>query len=127
MPVLIVIGVAGLLSYFYFGGKAKAPEEFGLTPIFEEQAGGRFDCFNLTVPFVRHSIYDDFIVISYGKKKYILKYAEINEVSNRKYSFSKGLTYHHNKIGIPSQCIVWSTDGGKAIEILRSKGIIITN
>lgn len=120
---LLILIVGGIFAYIYLSGKAKATIEEGLTPIFEEQAGGRFDNVNLTIPFVRHAIYDDFVAISYGKTKYILKFNEIKRVENKRHIFSKGLIYHHNKAGIPAKCIIWSRDGNKAIDILKSHDI----
>jgi len=43
--------------------KARTDKEVGLTPKFEEVCGGRIGMMNYTWPLVRHSIYDDFIVI----------------------------------------------------------------
>ena len=45
--------------------KSRTDKEVGLTPQFEEICGGRIGMMNYTWPLVRHSIYDDFIVIKY--------------------------------------------------------------
>ncbi len=123
LPILIFVIVGSVFAHFYFGSQRRTEIEMGNTPLFEEQAGGRFDGFNLTIPFVRHTIYDDFVVISYGRKKHILKIKEINNVSQKKHIFSKGLTYSHNKSGVPVQCVVWSKNGAKVLEILKVKGV----
>lgn len=126
LPILFIMLIGCGFAYCYIGGKIRAPIEAGLKPIFEEQAGGRFDEFNLTVPFVRHSIYEEFVVISYGNTKYILNFSEITKVTYTKYVLSKCLIYrHNNRAGLPVECIVWSGNCLKAIEALGSRGVTI--
>ncbi|MGB5328031.1 MAG: hypothetical protein WBO58_07400, partial [Gammaproteobacteria bacterium] len=57
-PLLVFAPVFGGFVYLYIGGRKVNPVESGLTPLFQEQAGGRFDIYNVTIPFVRHAIYD---------------------------------------------------------------------
>ena len=116
LPLLIFVIGGSVFAHLYFGSKKRIEIEMDKTPLFEEQAGGRFDGYNLTIPFVRHAIYDDFVVISYGKKKHVLKIEDINNVTHKKHIFSKGLAYCHNKLGIPVQCIIWSKNGATGIQ-----------
>ncbi|WP_201344499.1 hypothetical protein [Thiohalobacter sp. COW1] len=125
ISVLVPIVVGGVFGYFYFGGKKKSPLEAGHTPQLEEQAGGRFDGFNLTIPFVRHAIYDDFVAISYGKNKHILRFSEIAEASIKRHLFSKGLTYRHSNASVPTECIIWSKNAPRVLEILSSNGVLV--
>lgn len=122
---LVPITVSGVFGYFYFGGRRKSPFERGHSPQLEEQAGGRFDGFYLTIPFVRHAIYDDFVAISYGKNRHILMFSEIAEAGINRHIFSKGLTYRHSNASVPSECIIWSKNGPKVLEILSANGVLV--
>ena len=125
LPILIPCIVFSVFAYVYIGGKIRHPLESGLYPIFEEQVGGRFNQFNLTVPFVRHSIYEEFVVIAYGSKKHVLQFSEITKVTYTRYVLSKCLIYRHSNAGIPIECIIWSRNGQKAIEILGARGVSV--
>jgi len=70
-----------IFAYFYFNSKRKDPVEEMIEPLFCEQCGGRFNQFNLTIPFVRHALYEEFIVIAYGRKRIILGYGEITKTT----------------------------------------------
>ncbi|MDX1443565.1 MAG: hypothetical protein R3270_07300 [Gammaproteobacteria bacterium] len=121
----IFLAVIGVFSFVVIRGRRKGAEESGRVPAFQEQAGGRFDGFNLTIPFVRHAVYEDFVVIAYGNRRHVLKFSDIKCVSNKWHLFSKGLIYQHSRADVPSQCIVWSFRGGKILEYLESKGVPI--
>ena len=122
-PLLIIAVVASLFVYIYRGSKKHDPIEAGLTPLFEEQAGGRFGISNLTYPFVRHAIYDDFVVISTSRRFYKLGFDQIKKIDVGRHMFSVGVTYHHNVQEVPSKLIVWSTNPGFVESLLRSKGV----
>tara|TARA_R110002072_G_scaffold302617_1_gene486954 strand:+ start:818 stop:1219 length:402 start_codon:yes stop_codon:yes gene_type:complete len=123
IPFIIIPIVLASFAYFYFGGKNKLPIESGVVPVFQEQAGGRFNGFNLTIPFVRHAVYEGFIVIAYGKTRFKLAFEEIDKVELKRHLFSKGITYHHRSNEVPSSCIVWSTDSDRVIAFLKNNGL----
>lgn len=71
--VLVIFVVIILVSI------RKNDKEKGLTPIYSERCGGQFGFVNATFPFVRLSLYSDFLVVScYGK--IIIEYARIREL-----------------------------------------------
>ena len=123
IPILVILGLLGVFSYFYFGGRKLDISEKDRVSIFEEQAGGKFNGFNLTIPFVRHTIYENCIVIAYGKSHHTLEFEKIVKVDVKRHLFSKGITYHHNIKNIPSNCIVWSKNPSKVEALLKSKGV----
>ena len=123
IPFIVIPGVLGVFAYYYFGGKKIHPSEENLTPLFQEQAGGRFDGFNLTIPFVRHSIYENYVVIAYGKSHFKLNFDQVSKVEVKRHLFSKGITYHHNLNNVPFDCIVWSKKPDEVEKLLKNKGI----
>ncbi len=123
IPLLIISSVLGVFSYYYFGGRKLDISEKGRAILFKEQAGGRFNGFNLTIPFVRHTIYENCVVIAYGKFHHTLEFTEIEQVDVKRHMFSKGITYHHKQKNVPSDCIVWSKKPAEVEALLKSKGV----
>jgi hypothetical protein len=123
--ILLPAIVLSVFAYFYLGSKRKDPLEEGKTALLFEQCGGRFDMFNLTIPFVRHAIYDDYIVMAYGKKRILLKYEDIESVTLKWHLFSKGITYRHTRSDIPKSIIIWSLKPAKVARLLSEKGVTV--
>ena len=123
IPALVFAVVIFLFIRTYRGSKNIQPAEDGLTPLFQEQAGGRFDIYNLTIPFVRHAIYDDFVVISTRNRYYKLNFDQIIKFEVKRHLFSIGVTYHHNISDIPKTLIVWTTNSSWVSSLLVSKGV----
>ncbi len=123
IPMIIIVAAAAIFVRIYRGSKRRGSVEAGLTPIFEEQAGGKFDMFNLTIPFVRHAIYDEFVVITTGKRYYQLNFDQIDRISIKRHLFSMGVTYHHNISDVPLELIVWSKNPERVKSFLVSKGV----
>lgn len=124
--LITLIGVASTLFFFRSGGKSKHPMENGKTPIFQEQCGCRFDGLNLTFPLVRHALYGDFIVLAYGDKQFILLYTNLTSATLRRYVFSRGITYSHNRTDLPASIIVWSRSPDTVLELLRAWHVPVT-
>lgn len=81
--LIIVLGTFGivfsLFTLVYILSGKKTDKEKGLTPIYTERCGGRFGFVQATFPFVRISLYENFLVIrSYGKLT--IEYARIKEL-----------------------------------------------
>ena len=126
IPLLVIPSVLGVFAYFYFGGRKLNLSEKGLVILFEEQAGGRFNGFNLTIPFVRHTIYENCVVIAYGKSHHTLEFEKIVKADIKRHLFSKGVTYHHKIKNVPSNCIVWSKNPTEVEALLKSKGVNVS-
>ena len=122
LPLIIFL----LFAYYYGGSKKKAQIEHGKKPLLQEQCGGRFNLLNLTIPFVRHAMYDKFIIVSYGQKQYMLRYEEITEALCKRHIFSKGITYLHTRKDLPSSIIIWSLSCSKVVAILEEKSVKTT-
>lgn len=123
--IVVFIAVVDVLAFFYYGSERKLPEEEGLVALFDEQAGGRFDDFNLSMPFVRHTVYEEFIVVAYGSTRYKLELKDIEKVSFKKGVISNGVRYHHKVNSVPSSCIVWSRAPESVVLILKERGVAV--
>jgi len=100
----------------------KLSKELGLKPVYQENCGGVFDGMDYTKPFVRLTIYNDFLVISYIKK-ILLYWSDIKDVSVYTGLFSKGVKIIHNRSNIPTSIILWPNNAARLQEILKSKMI----
>ncbi len=119
------LGLLLFFTYLYLGGRKKDQLEDGIVALFREQCGGRFDSFNLTIPFVRHAMYDEFIVIGYYKERYVINYTDLTTVSLKRFAFSKGIIYSHNRQDLPNNIIIWSRSPDRVIEFLKYKNVEI--
>lgn len=115
-----LVVVPTVLLYWYLVENTKLPEEKGLTPIYQEVGGGRFDGVNYTLPFVRISIYDRFLVVSYSRK-ILLNWNDIKEATLEKHLISTGIRILHNRSDIPKLIILWSKKPEKLLESIQSK------
>ncbi len=128
--ILLAWGIMGMLvlavfGHFYLGSKHLAPEEEGLQPIYSEQCGAMFDDFLLvTFPFVRFSVYKTFLVVACGSKKYVLPFADIQEVSAKWYLLWKGIYIKHSRHDIPPIAI-GSLYRSTLLSVLRNQGVAI--
>lgn len=115
-----LVVVPTVLLYWYFVKNTKLSEEKGLTPVYQEVGGGRFDGVNYTLPFVRISIYDRFLVISYSRK-ILLTWNDISEVTLEEHLISTGIRILHNRSDIPKLIILWSKKPERLLESIQSK------
>lgn len=123
VPLLIIVIVLITFSYLYIGSKKLISQEKGKVPIYQEQCGGRFDALNLTIPFVRFTMYDDFIVAAYGKKRHIIKFDEIEKIEIKNYILSKGIKIIRKNKKTPYQIIIWSRKPHSIVRIFKQKNI----
>jgi len=105
--------------------RKRSTDEKGLTPLFEEQCGGRFGLMNFTIPFVRHSFYKDFILISYAYKKVKLPYDKIKLIKIKRNLWSLGVTYEYMLNGVTETLIIWTRHPEKVRDILGYRGLKI--
>jgi len=71
-----------------------------------------------------NAVYDTFLVVACGRKKYVLPFADIQEVSTKWYLLWKGLYIKHSRHDIPPIAI-GSWDSGTVISVLRKQGVVI--
>ena len=88
--------------------------------IYEEVCGGRFGLLDFTYPFVRLTIYENYIKIN-AIKKYTLRIEDITKVKIRNYIFASGIHFTHKDLAIPQGFIIWSRNCSKIKEIIDTK------
>lgn len=99
--------------------KKRDPCENGLTPEFEEICGGRINFINYTWPFLRHSIYKDFIVIKSLFGTYILPRISLSK-EGVDGVFSQGVRYASSKY-VGYEFRIWTFNKNKVMEIFKNK------
>lgn len=122
MLIVAAIFAAILCLFGYFIKKRNTilEPERNLKPIYTENCGARFGGLNLTIPFVRLAIYDDFLVLS-CLKPVLMKFDEIDRVELKRQLFFKGIFLRHHNKEIPSKVVIWSRNGEKARSIIESR------
>ncbi len=114
--------------YTYAVGKIRTSNEKGFEPLLNIQCGGGFGwATSVCHPFVRHTLYENFLVISYGNAKYNLNYNNIISVTRVSYAFSQAIRYNHNDETLPKRIIIWSKKENEVLRILKSKNVNIKN
>ncbi len=119
--VFLIIGI----PVTYVMGKVKFGVEKETDCLKNIQCGGSIGNTNLIFPFVRHTIYEQAIVIAYGYKRYTLLFKDITLVSKSFYISSGAIRYHHNNPHIPKKIIIRSNDISEILKILNLHNIKI--
>ena len=78
-----------------------ATTERDLTTLYIEQAGGRLDTWNWTIPFVRVAALEDFGSISCITHQIVLKRGDVTAIESERHVFSMGLRLHHHRPELP--------------------------
>lgn len=112
LVVFIVLAVVVVRS-----PKSRIDTEAGLTPQFEEICGGRIGMMNYTSPLVRHSIYDNFIVIKCLGGCYTIPRNSV-KVEGRDGLFFNGILYKSSKY-IGQELCIWTRSKDKVMSILE--------
>lgn len=123
--ILLIFGMsAGVLVLFIFirtivRRNQRGIKENSATLMYETIGGGRFDGYNMTYPFVRLSIYSDFIVIKHNQE-IVIKFNEIEAVIELN-KFSAGIQITHNNKDAPKNIIIWTSAGNHLRSIILGK------
>lgn len=113
-------------SYTYVAGKILDNSEKNMQPLLNIQCGASFGwTLNVCFPLVRHTLYDNFMIIGYGNTKYALKYENITLVTKVPNLVSKTLRYHHNDEALPKRIFMHSKKASDVLEVLRSHSVNI--
>jgi hypothetical protein len=93
--------------------------ERGLAPTYSEQAGGRFDTWNWTIPFVRVATLADFVSISCITHEIVLNKGDVTAIEPERHLFSRGLRLHHHRPELPD-ILLWPRNGARLEAALRA-------
>lgn len=129
LPIILYVPFLAvpILALWLFGHCIKErngllEEELGKQPLYREYCGARFGRGNLSIPFVRLCLYDNFMVIrhaaltggldfgpEYRKAgKTVLLFRDIRGVSTRRMVLSQGILIDHCRDDVPKPFILWS-------------------
>ncbi len=116
-----VIAIAGGVFLILAARYARRPAkgERGLTPLYTEQAGGRFDTWNWTIPFVRIATLEEFICISCITHQIVLNKGEVTAIDKERHLWSMGLRLQHHRPELPS-ILLWPRNRGRLEAALRT-------
>jgi len=84
MPIIILPSVIIILGRLFLLSKKRLPEELGLTPLHTEACSGIIGMLSMRGPFIRVSIYREFLVISWSKKL-LLRWSDIEDIRTRQW------------------------------------------
>ena len=116
-----VIAIAGGLFLILAARYARRPAkgERGLTPLYTEQAGGRFDTWNWTIPFVRIATFEGFISISCITHQIVLNKGEVTAIERERHLWSVGLRLQHHRPELPG-ILLWPRNRARLEAALRT-------
>ena len=131
IPTLILIGWSAIY-YISVLSRRSRDVESDLNSLHTESCGFRFKdyrygFYNLTKPLARYSIYNDFILVAFGNKHYLLNFKDIESVAFKRYSFSTGIEFIHKCSKLPKEFIIWPKTKGSISKELESRGLTIEN
>jgi len=92
--------------------------EKGLTPFFTTTCGGQFGGFAFSPPFVRLSLYDEFLVISYGEK-ILIRYKNIDNIITSRVFFFKLIEIYHKDTAPPFITLSFFSGAEKVKELIE--------
>lgn len=122
--VLVVIGwlllIISGLGYIFLRSRKLTQQEKVENLIYRETCGAKVNNLNLTWPFVRLAIYNDFIMISYFKK-ILLNINDIIEIKKVRNIISEGLQLIHNSKDLPKSITIWSLNPNEVYKVLNKR------
>ncbi len=123
MFLVIILFLGIMMVGAYICSSKRAAEEIDKVVENSIRCGGSFGWHFYCTPFVRHSIYEDFISISYGTNKICLQVNQINYVSMPWCLAGQQIRYHHENPMLPKKVIIRSSNLSTVIDLLRKKGV----
>jgi hypothetical protein len=101
-----LIFATGMMVWIYLRKDRKHPAEAGNIPVFSEACGGIIGWITYRGPFIRVSVYEDFLVVSCNKP-YALKFYEISQLEPCTFFYKKGFRIRHENPAFPKRLEVW--------------------
>ncbi|HMZ61273.1 MAG TPA: hypothetical protein PL048_21045 [Leptospiraceae bacterium] len=123
-PLLMIPALILVMTYIYFQADRKHPSETGKTPRLSFRCAGIIGWISYKGPFIRVSLYEDFIIISY-RKIIMLKFSEIS-VKKEKFLFNKTLRIEHGNSEYPDKIKLFVSNYAVFLDFLRTKSVKIS-
>jgi hypothetical protein len=123
IPIFFIILVVSTLLLLVVGGGRRLDIEKNKTPLHTQTSGGRIGWVRYRGPFVRLSIYDEFIVIRYSWKSIVLRYDEIERVEIGKWLgvLSDSVQIVHHKPDAPAYIKIGTSSPERVKEVIVSR------
>ena len=122
---IVPFGFAIVIAVFIIalrGKKKLHPLEKGRTPLFADNScGGWIGAVRSTYPFVRVSIYEDFLVVGMLRGPILLRYDEIVSAVVEKVYFTRGLVITHRNGEAPSRIVIRSQKLGEMQKVIAGR------
>jgi hypothetical protein len=115
--IAIVGGIFLIRALRY--ARQPAGAEQGVTPVYIEQAGARFDALNWSIPFVRVATFEDSVAISCTTHQILLKRGDVTGIERERHLFSAGLRLHHHRAELPA-ILLWPRNTARLEAALRA-------
>lgn len=125
-PIIITFLIV-TFSYTYFVGRMRKGIETYLCPLLNIQCGAGIGLTNICYPLARQTLYEDFLIISYGNARHTLKYKDIKLVKKKPYLFTQSVRLIHNNESLPKRVTIWSKEANYVIKILGSRNVNVEN
>ena len=120
LPLLILPVVIGIFVWLFIRKGKRHPRETGRSARFETSCAGIIGWVTYRGPFIRLSVYDDFLVVACSAP-YLLEFSEIERVEAVRFGFVKGFRIHHHNLRYPERIEVWPRDRETLASILADK------
>ncbi len=118
----ITFGIIILVFIFILRQKKRPhPLESGRSPLYEDNScGGLIGAVRSTMPFVRVSVYEDFLVVGSARGSILLRYDEISGVAVERVYFTKGVVIRHRRADAPERIVIWSSNRDDLLKHIES-------
>ncbi len=123
IPLIVLPLVIGILLFIYFSSNKKHPEEKNKNPELSFRCGGVIGLTNYKGPFIRVTVYKDFLIIAY-RKIILLKFDEFT-IQGESFLFRKSICFQHKKSESPDNIKLFIPDKKKFLDLMSLKGVKI--
>lgn len=123
IPLIVLPLVIGILLFMYFSSDKKHLEEENKTPELSFKTGGVIGWTNYKGPFIRVTVYQEFLIIAY-LKIILLKYDEFT-IQEESFLFRKSIYFQHKKSEYPNPIRLYISDKKKFLDLMSLKGVHI--
>jgi hypothetical protein len=118
MSVMLVVITVGTLEYIWVFQKSRqrVPAEQGKTPLYSVTGSGRIGAHAYSWPFLRVTLYEDFLVMAGCFGVAVLRYGDLAGLRR----IWRGFHIVHNKEGEPQRLVFWSGSAAEALRIIEA-------
>lgn len=116
---LLFIVIGGLFSLTIILSAKRDEREKGKKPIYSERCGGRFGLIGFSIPFVRLTLYQDFLVLSCWTR-IVIEYDQIRRLEGDGI-LGIGIEFVTNDFNKYGQPIIWTFNKRLIVHLIKEK------